>query len=347
MRPLWHPHLVNGRFGDPALYVEPLFEREAVLFDLGDIHALAPRKINRIRQVFISHTHIDHFIGFDQMLRILVGRERTVQLFGPAGLVDSVGHKLRAYLWNLSDRYPSELVFVVTEIDGLYRARTTQFRLKNQFTADEIGQRRLNDSVCYENAHFRVHTTLLDHRTPCLGFALQEAAHVNIWKNQLSALGLPVGPWLRELKNAVLENRPDDEIIRAGAAQPGSFRELRLGDLRQVFTVTPGQKIGYVTDAAPTEENRRAIVALVKGSGILFIEAPFAGADAALASERAHLTATLAGQIARDAEVKRVEPFHFSPRYEGRADAMVSEVADAFASGHSRIVEAGEEQETG
>jgi len=45
MRPLLHPSLVNGRTGDPALYIETLFERRAILLDLGDIGALpiAPR----------------------------------------------------------------------------------------------------------------------------------------------------------------------------------------------------------------------------------------------------------------------------------------------------------------
>jgi len=65
MRPLLHAQLVNDRFGDPAVYVETLFERHAVLLDLGDISALPPRKANRIEQVFVSHAHIDHFFGFD------------------------------------------------------------------------------------------------------------------------------------------------------------------------------------------------------------------------------------------------------------------------------------------
>jgi len=48
MRPLLHPTLVNGRSGDPALYVETLFERRAILIDLGDIAALPARKILRL-----------------------------------------------------------------------------------------------------------------------------------------------------------------------------------------------------------------------------------------------------------------------------------------------------------
>jgi ribonuclease Z len=43
MRPFLHPGLVNGRTGDPALYIETLFEKETILFDLGDIANLPPR----------------------------------------------------------------------------------------------------------------------------------------------------------------------------------------------------------------------------------------------------------------------------------------------------------------
>ncbi len=65
-------------------------------------------------------------------------------------------------------------------------------------------------------------------------------------------------------------------------------------------------------------------------SDILFIEAPFAGEDAALAAERAHLTTVAAGEIARAAQVRHVEPFHFSPRYAGQEQRMMAEVAEAF-----------------
>ena len=82
MRPLLHACLLNGREGDPALYIETLFEKHAILFDLGDLSNLPPRKIHRLEHIFVSHTHIDHFIGFDRLLRVLAGRQKTLTFMG-------------------------------------------------------------------------------------------------------------------------------------------------------------------------------------------------------------------------------------------------------------------------
>ncbi|QWG20567.1 ribonuclease Z [Bradyrhizobium sediminis] len=332
MRPLLHATLINGRTGDPALYLETLFEKRAILFDLGDIALLPPRKILRLEHVLVSHAHVDHFIGFDRLLRVLVGRDKQIHLYGPNGFADRVHHKLQAYLWNLVDRGQHDLVFVVTEIDASLGTRMTRFRFKAGFAAEAMGTGRIDEGVVVRDPAFRVSTAVLAHRTPCLGFAVQEPAHVNIWKTRLARLGLPVGHWLRDLKRAVIENRPDDFPVRIGASTTGSGgHEMPLGKLRDVLTITPGQKIGYVTDVADTADNRKAITALVGNADLLFIEAAFARADADLAADRAHLTTEAAGQIARQAGVRRIEPFHFSSRYPGQEERMLNEVMAAFA----------------
>jgi ribonuclease Z len=178
---------------------------------------------------------------------------------------------------------------------------------------------------------FRVATAVLEHRTPCLGFAIEETLHVNVWRNRLAELGLPVGPWLRSLKQAAIERRPDDYLLVVGDGPANPPRQLPFGELRSVLSVAPGQKIGYVTDVADTPANRAAIVELVKDADIFFVEAMFAAADAALAADRAHLTTAAAGEIARRAGVAHVEPFHFSPRYAGEEGRMLDEVATSFA----------------
>ena len=132
-----------------------------------------------------------------------------------------------------------------------------------------------------------------------------------------------------------MESRPDDHLIRIDGATASDGRLERLGSLRDLLTVTAGQKIAYVTDVADTPANRAAIVALIQDADILFIEAAFAEADIALARDRAHLTTTAAGVIAREANVRRVEPFHFSPRYAGEQERMLAEVMTAFQGSHA------------
>jgi ribonuclease Z len=330
MRPLLHPKLLNGRTGDPAIYIETLFEQRAILFDLGDITSLSPRKIRRLEHVFISHAHIDHFFGFDRLLRVLVGRDKQISLYGPTGFIDRVHHKLQAYLWNLVDREPGDLTFVVTEIKPGVAAQTVRLRLKTAFAVEAVKTVSTDNGVLVNDPTFRVSTAVLEHRTPCLGFAIEETAHFNVWKTRIETLGLPIGPWLRDLKRAVIENRPDDFPVRISSSADSAVQDLPLGKVRDILTVTPGQKIGYVTDVADTAANRRAIIELVKGADLLFIEAAFAKTDAALANERAHLTTEAAGQIARQAGVRRVEPFHFSPRYSGNYNRLQDEVMAAF-----------------
>lgn len=333
MKPLLHPYLVNDRFGDPGLYVECMFERWALLFDLGDLHALGPRKLLRIRDVFVSHAHIDHFLGFDQLLRVLIGREATVRLWGPAGIIDRVEHRLASYSWNLADRYTTELVFLVAEVRTPEEADTARFRFRQGFRREPGSGIALSDGVLCDERGFRVRAALLDHRIPCLGFAVEEGRHVNVWKNRLEALGLAVGPWLSELKRAVLRGDPGDAPFRICWREAGEERErtMPLGELwRQVLSIVPGQKIGYVTDVAYSDDNVRRIVDLVREADILFIEAAFARADAARAAERFHLTTEQAGRVARLAGAKRIEPFHFSPRYAGEAERLLGEVESAF-----------------
>ena len=106
MRPLLHSFLLNGRKGDPALYIETLFEKRAVLFDLGDLSNLPPRKIHRLEHVFVSHTHIDHFIGVDRLLRVLTGRQKTLNLYGHDSpsmfLIEPEGARILAYNTEMS-----------------------------------------------------------------------------------------------------------------------------------------------------------------------------------------------------------------------------------------------------
>ena len=318
------PSLVNGRSGDPALYVEVAHERGAVLFDLGDLSALGARDLLRVRAVGVSHMHIDHLIGFDALLRVNVGREARIALIGPEGLAACIGHKLAGYSWDLVGRYRTDLLFDIVELVAPDRLRRTRFRFLTGFVPEPGGDEPVEGAV-FDDPAFRIDAAILEHHGPCLGFAMTEPVHVNVWRNRVEKMGLPIGPWLKPLKEAVRNGSDDATPI----ALPGEG-EAALGTLRHLVTVEPGQRIGYVADVRDTPANREGIARLCADADTLFIEASFAAADAARAFDRAHLTTTAAGEIARAAGARRMEPFHFSPRYDGQEAMMLAEVDAAF-----------------
>ena len=325
MRPTLHPRLVNGRFGDPAVYVEALHRSEALLFDLGDLAPLAARDLLRIGHVFVSHMHMDHFIGFDRLLRVNVGRDKRIALVGPAGLAAAIGHKLHAYTWDLVARYKADLVFEVVEVATHDDLRGTRFRLKNALAPEAHAVPPHSAGPVLHWPDFNLAVAVLEHHGPCLGFAIEEPLHVNVWGNRLEQFGVEPGPWLRPLKRAIAAGADD----RTAIAMPcGGTRPL--GELRDLLSVERGQKIAYVTDVADTPGNRTRIVGLASGADTFFVESSFSAADADQASARAHLTTRAAGEMARAAGVRRVDPFHFSPRYEGEEARMLAEVATAF-----------------
>ena len=333
MKPLFHPQLVNAPFGDPALYVEFLFERRALLLDLGDIAALPPRKVLRVTDVLVSHTHMDHFVGFDRLLRLCLGRALTVALWGPAGFIDRVEHKLGAYTWNLVQNYQTDFTLLVGEYCGDGPGPRARFRCRSAFAREDLDPATVKDGLLLDEPGFQVRAAVLDHKVPCLGFALQETRHVNIWKNRLEAMGLQVGPWLRGLKAAVLHDEPDETPVRVWWREGGERVErlYPLGDLRrELVRIAPGQKLAYVVDAAYHPENARRVIELSRGADVLYVEATFLEAEAQLAFDKAHLTAAQAGLLAREAGVKTLVPFHFSARYPGRETEIRAEAERAF-----------------
>jgi ribonuclease Z len=163
MRLLFEPRLVNAAFGDPGVYVAFRAARRALLFDLGDITVLPPRKLMRLSHVFVSHAHMDHFAGFDHLLRVVLGRKDGVVLVGGPGFVGQVEHKLSAYTWNVVHRYEVELVLDVREVGTDGRGRRASFSSRRRFQREPGAPFELPDDVLHEEAAFRVRGRFVDH----------------------------------------------------------------------------------------------------------------------------------------------------------------------------------------
>ncbi|MBC6698231.1 ribonuclease Z [Hymenobacter sp. BT190] len=100
----------------------------------------------RIRTVFISHLHGDHFFGLFGLLGTmhLNGRTEPLQVFGPAGLDEVLTMQFRHSYTQLS----FELDFVAVD--------TTQH------------------AQIFEDKHLTVHTLPMRHRIPCCGYLFRE-----------------------------------------------------------------------------------------------------------------------------------------------------------------------------
>ena len=327
------PTLINDPFDDPGLYVDLVFERRALLFDLGDLGRLAPRKLLHVSEVFVTHRHMDHFAGFDHLLRLLLGREKVLGIYGSTGLIDAVEHKLGAYTWNLVEGYEGNLMFRVTEIDTAGGLKSAQFSGRTRFARSEGEMRQSEGGILLQEAGLQVRATALDHGELVLAFALEERAHINVLRNKVEAMGLSIGPWLRAFKEAILRGAPDGTLIDVAwhDGQSGKAAALPLGLLKkEIMKITAGRKIAYVVDCSFTDANVEKIARLAKDADIIFIESTFLEADAELAKARHHLTARRAGTIARLAGAKRLVTLHYSPRYKGKGHQIAEEAQHAF-----------------
>src|SRR2546426_453098 len=255
MKTTFRPRLLNGQTGDPALLVSLRWQGRALLVDLGRIDRTPAATLLPIEAVFVSHTHMDHFMGFDQLLRLFLARDATLRLYGPAGLADCVAGKLAGYTWNLTDEYAFALE--VIEI-GARETTSWRFAARQRFAREPLGPPRPFTGVVVADPVFTVEAAPLDHKIVSMAYAMTERTHLNVRPEALAAAGLAPGPWLNALEQA---------------------------------------------------------------------------------TRRYHLTARQAGALARAAGVRRLQVFHFSPRYEGRYGEIVSEAQAELAGQEVRYGE--------
>lgn len=331
MRPSFHPRLINGPFDDPGMILSFHFKNRALLFDLGDIHLLPAKDILKTSHVFVTHTHMDHLIGFDRLIRLSLGREKILYLYGPEGFLNNIEGKLAGYSWNLVQHYDGRFSICASEIhDGVMIRQ--QYACQNGFLPASSPVETPFVSSILEASDFSVSAVILDHMIPCMGYCIQERFHINVNKTALTDLGLCTGHWLTDFKQALFNNEhPDSPIKVQWTDKTKVEKTIRLGDLAEKIAVmSAGQKITYFADVGFTEDNVEKMVTMARNADHLFIEASFLDRDRDIAEKKYHLTAKQAGMIAGKAGARRFTLFHFSPRYKGQDHLFQSEATAAY-----------------
>lgn len=298
---------INPPYEDSVLYAKQFNAKEDLLFDLGDISKMKPSFILRVRYVFISHTHLDHFSGFAIFLRnILKNSGSCVDFFGPAGFTENFKGALHAYVWNLVHSY--DIQFKVHEVCS-DKITSTLFDSKNVFRPQKLEEKPFKGLLLQEE-FFCVKAQILDHFIPVLGFRLEEKDRLSVNLDAVLKAGLSSGKWLGQAKKMLLKHEPLNTLINTGQGFL-SLQEIQ----KQFFTLKPFSSYAYLTDFGYTPQNIQKAVDLAYQTDILFIESNFLHQEEKNALETNHLTAYQAGKIAKLAKAKRVKLFHFSQRY--------------------------------
>ncbi|MEA3222782.1 MAG: MBL fold metallo-hydrolase [Thermodesulfobacteriota bacterium] len=331
MRPSFIPKLVNGPLFDPIVHIRILNERGAIMFDCGRFlslpvsggvkSVLTNREILLLNAIFISHAHMDHFMGFDHVLRVILHRQRPLHIYGPEGITDKVLSKLHAYTWNLTGEYMLEVYIHEIRADTIITSKTSA---RTGFNV--AGEKRAlrEDNIISREPRYTVEAVILEHNTPCLGFIMKERLHVNIKGDMLLKKGYLAGPWIGMLKELVLTGAIDTHLK---VDTSSGVCDLLVEDIvKDIVIVSPGQKIVYVTDIRYSRDNLEKIMDVASGTDILFIEAFYLDELKDQAYKKGHLTAAQAGRIAQMIGAKKVIPMHISPRYHSRVDSITKEI---------------------
>lgn len=281
------------------------------LVDCGQASQLTVRECQQIAAVFISHTHIDHFINFDEILRHQIGIGRRVVICGPEGIAKRVQSRILSYIWNLIE--PGSILYEIREIseDGKIR----KFELEPP--AWELRDCGLQEGPLYRSDEFQVEYVLLDHKIPTVSYLFREDDKTSI---NLAGAGLRGGPWVRDLKAAFEAGNPGQELEIEGQQRPA-------GELFHLLEVKKGDTLGVIMDHLASEENHSRIQSLFEKARKVLIECFYKDEDKENALKNFHSFASASGNIMRICEVEEAVPVHFSRRYD---EAEVEEVKAAF-----------------
>jgi ribonuclease Z len=220
----------------------------------------------------VTHGHLDHILGLAGLLSTYMRWEAIEELEIYAG---------RAALERIHD-----LLFGVV--------------LRNTRPPIEVRLIELHPGPFFEGDDFTISATPVFHRgLDCYGFIFEEKPRRPFLADAAEALGIPPGPWRRDLVNGISVSLPDGRVI-----QP----EQVLGEER------PGTRLVHIGDVGQTEN----LVEPCRHADVLVIESTYLDMEADMAHDFAHMTAKQAAELAVRCGVKTLILTHISRRYRER-----------------------------
>lgn len=226
----------------------------------------------RLNKILITHGHLDHILGLAGLLSTFSRWEAIdeLEIYG--------GH------WALARIH--DLLFGVV--------------LRGARPPMQIHLREIEPGKLFEWQDFSVSAFPVYHRGPdCFGYLFEEKARRPFLPEKAEVLGVPPGPWRRDLVNGQSVTLPDGRQVTPDQV---------LGEER------PGVRLVHVGDVGRVND----LVELCRDADALVIEATYLEEEAEMARQFAHLTARQAAQLASEAGVRNLLLTHLSRRYRER-----------------------------
>jgi ribonuclease Z len=321
------PTIFSGLLDDPVLYlfIRPL--GRGILLDCGRIHHLAKRVMKSLSALFISHAHMDHFMGIDTFIRSVHVSPRTVDIYGPPGLTDKFACKLAGYDWNLTE--PNWCSFRVHEIfDG--RIESALFPGPEGFIRRNMATTSRPDPVIYSNQHIAVESIECDHKIPSLAYKITECPSFQVDEEKLLQAGLVKGNWLRTLQKNLFGTRQRTEPLKVLWQRKEGVVEEAVEDQEGLYERIRGSRpeasIGYLTDLHFSKKNIEKIFKLMQGITVLVCECSFLKQEKEKARVSAHLCTDDVNYLIDKLRPEFFLPMHLSKSYIHRWDELYTEL---------------------
>lgn len=314
--------LVNGSTGDPVLYVDYPGMNDALLFDAGDLCRLPMDRLRDLEAVFITHHHVDHFIGLDRIVRANMDSEKTLHIFGPINTIRKVYDRIVSYDYQY---FPfQKITLKVTEVVGNL-LRSADLECTRRFPPPVITESAWAGPTLYCNDFLAVEAAATDHTVPGLAFALVEQAGYHPDPDRLGSGLLKPGPWVQEVQARLRRGAPLQETI---AIQGGQFTLAQLA--ADYFAKTAANRVTYITDTYLSAQVAGPLARLAHRARKLYCDCYYADSEEKSAQKHRHMTVSKAATLARDAKVEELILIHFASRYAGRYQELVDAARAIF-----------------
>lgn len=317
--------LINQPWEDPGLLVQINRSREYWLFDCGDLRNLGAGLLCGVTHIFITHTHIDHFIGFDTVMRMNLNESKELKIYGPPGLASNVGARLQGYGWNLTENSRFSI-----KCFELYDDKVVSFVFRARSKFAEDAEERHSFAITSREVRLEDGTLLrfapAVHGITCLCYSITEPLQARIDKEKLKRSGLPAGPWIGELAGICSGTMDGPRTLKVGS------EERTADSLRSLIYCPKPARCAYITDTVFNRTSMESMRWVGQGADVLWCEACYRHKDLEKAKTNLHMTSRQAGRIAKELEAERLYMFHYSRRYRGELWPHIQEARENFAN---------------